>query len=114
MTAKVGTIVVSRHTPEGTLHVNGLIGVCFNDYATGSQFIFSNGDYDGFSEEEQNTMLEVLGIEESSAGYKSTNIMSVNDGYRIGYWNEAFAKWRKLIPPRIVSGAVWKAEVEER
>lgn len=68
----------------------GRIGVVFNDYGTGCQVIFPNGEYDGFSTEEQATFLEEVGFDSVIGRYQFKNVMRVAEDYRVGVFDNAF------------------------
>jgi len=68
----------------------GTLGVGFNDYEDGCQFIFENGDYDGFSLEEQENYLEFVRIEPSLINYKFINVVQVSRDYQDGIFNKGF------------------------
>lgn len=62
----------------------GTFGICYNVYQLGehqgSMFIFENGNYDGFSPEEQKSMIRLVGQSSELAGYKFTNVIQlIND-----------------------------------
>lgn len=71
----------------------GTVGICFNEYQdfdyidqTGVQVIFPNGEYDGFSVEEQKMFLEYVGHDLNCIGYRFKNVMEVAKDFRNGYW----------------------------
>jgi hypothetical protein len=76
--------------PEGT------VGVVFNDYGTGVQIIFPNGEYDGFDKEEQELFLTPCGIASGRAshcqGYVFRNVIQVSRDFGDGYWTHAFVE----------------------
>ena len=90
---KVGTIVKLKvaclNNPAGA------IGVVFYDYGDGSQAIFENGNYDGFSEvssmpnrqTEKDFFLEEVGFEPSLANYEFKNVLKVEDDFRKGVFD---------------------------
>lgn len=73
----------------------GTLGVGFNDYISGCQFIFENGEYDGFSIEkyfeekqsEQILFLEEIGFDKEISNYKFKNVMQVSQDFRNGFFN---------------------------
>lgn len=91
----VGTIVKLKVPCLG--NPIGAVGVGFNDYGDGCQFIFENGDYDGFSSRlddiisgsEQDTFLEKVGFDEDVATYQFRNVMQVSQDFRNGFFNSA-------------------------
>jgi len=84
----VGTVVKLNFPLLGI--TEGTLGVGFNDYEDGCQFIFENGDYDGFSLEEQEHYLEFVRIEPSLINYKFTNVIQVSCDYLNGIFNQSF------------------------
>lgn len=72
----------------------GDIGVCFNDYTldgrTGSQFIFPNGYYDGFSEEEQDRFLEKGQVFDKYKEYRFISVICTSNDYNFGFFKQAF------------------------
>jgi len=72
----------------------GTKGFVFYEYGTGSQVIFPNGEYDGFSTvsmmpngtTENYYFLKKIGHESMFAGYKFQNVMAVSRDYKKGYW----------------------------
>jgi len=73
------------------------IGVVFNTYADFSgngiaaQVIFSNGEYDGFSVNDQIRFLNKESITvktEKIINYKFSNAMQVSRDYNNGFWDE--------------------------
>lgn len=82
----VGTVVTIK-TPGGLLdNPKGTVGVCYENYETGSSFIFENGNYDGFSIDEQASMLDYVGIDEDNTSYQFKNVIKVSDDFRKGLW----------------------------
>ena len=74
----------------------GTHGYVFNEYPDfdnprklGLQVIFQNGQYDGFSIEEQSEFMELIGIRPEYTGYNFRNVMQVTTDFRRGYW-----KWK--------------------
>jgi hypothetical protein len=71
----------------------GAVGYVFNEYQDfdysdkmGIQIIFPNGNYDGFSYDEQNLFLEYLEHSQECSHYKFTNVMQVDRDFQKGYW----------------------------
>jgi hypothetical protein len=97
---KVGTIVKLK--VNCLENATGTLGVVFNDYGDGSQVIFENGEYDGFSEvneverfgekTEKDFFLEEVGFEPILAGYQFRNVIQVSEDYRRGVFNKALTK----------------------
>ena len=75
----------------------GAIGVVFNEYRDfdvdnerGIQVIFQNGEFDGFSVEEQFLFLEYIGHDFEKENYVFENVYKVSLDFRRGYWDESF------------------------
>lgn len=49
--------------------------------------VFENGNYDGFSYEEQGLFLKFLYVVPLYAGYKFQNVMRVSQDFDHNYWN---------------------------
>lgn len=71
----------------------GDIGYVFNQYEDfdhegelGVQIIFPNGEYDGFSVEEQKLFLEYQGYDLNYISYEFKNVIEVGRDYSKGYW----------------------------
>ena len=62
----------------GDFDVNGGCGI---------QVIFSNGNYDGFSVEEQELYLEFKGFNLNYVEYNFKNVLQVSRDYSNGYWS---------------------------
>lgn len=96
--APVGTVVKLKLTCLG--NIPGTLGVCFNEYSDGSQFIFKNGEYDGFSiipygeldKSELEEFLEVVGFDDELSNYKFKNVMKVSQDFRKGIFKHALKK----------------------
>lgn len=85
----------------------GTIGVCFDDYGDGRQYIFENGEYDGFSlerrvpnsknETELDAFLNDLGFhDEEHFQYDFTNVIKLGQDFRKGVFDLAFQEGRLL------------------
>ena len=95
---KVGDVVTLKCYCLG--NPIGTKGVIFNEYEDfdvpnrmGVTIIFENGNYDGFSVEEQEVFLEkkeMKYISQKIISYKFENVMKVSDDYRNGCWDEIF------------------------
>lgn len=68
----------------------GSLGVTFNDYGTGEQVIFANGNYDGFSKAEQKDFLDKVGHYQFGASYHFSNVIKVAEDFNNGVWDEVF------------------------
>jgi len=71
----------------------GEVGYCFSEYQdfdepskTSVQIIFKNGNYDGFSVEEQGLYLEHVGYKPEYQNYVFRNVMRVHKDWSAGYW----------------------------
>lgn len=71
----------------------GSIGYVFNEYTdfdqpdkSGIQLVFENGNYDGFSVEEQELFLEYVGYKHEYQRYEFRNVMEVAHDFRQGFW----------------------------
>lgn len=72
----------------------GSVGYCFNEYddfdypdKSGIQIIFSNGNFDGFSVDEQEAYLEYVGFVPQYQSYSFRNVMDVTRDFHNGYWS---------------------------
>lgn len=69
----------------------GTIGICYDHYTLGNRdgksYIFQNGEYDGFSPDEQEEFLEVIGQSSEHSNYNFTNVMQLTRHFNNGYWN---------------------------
>jgi hypothetical protein len=78
---KVGTLVKLKCECLG--NPPGTVGVCYEEYDLGgdhgSSFIFENGNYDGFSIEDQRLFLERIG--HYPLTYVFTNVMKLSEDY---------------------------------
>ena len=82
---KVGTTVKLNRPVLG--NESGTYGVCFNDYGTGGQIIFPNGNYDGFSIEEQQEFLIKIGFDMKISLYQFSNVMNLSQDFDDGKFN---------------------------
>lgn len=71
----------------------GSIGYCFNEYNDfdypdkfGLQLIFQNGNYDGFSVEEQESYLEYDDFASEYQSYQFKNVLQVSCDFQNKYW----------------------------
>lgn len=95
-----GAIVKLRYDCLG--NAKGSIGVAYEVYTigdkVGTSFIFENGNYDGFSEDEQHKLLQWMGCDDLIyATYNFTNVMQLSRDFQTGIFNHAFDKFRKEI-----------------
>lgn len=72
----------------------GAVGYVFNQYPDfddpneiGVQVIFPNGDFDGFSVEEQKLFLEPIHPVLEYAGYEFKHVIQVSRDFEAGYWD---------------------------
>jgi len=89
MTHPVGTIVKLKlemlGNPEGSL------GVAYEEDTLdhkGTSFIFANGNYDGFDEEEQKMFVEKVGFADTQ--YKFTNVIQLSRDFQDGRFSTIF------------------------
>jgi hypothetical protein len=101
MNLEVGDIVILKK--DVLRNQAGTKGVVFHTYPDfddplekqGAQIIFKNGEYDGFSAEEQDLFLskeQNLSVSSFIANYKFDNVMKVSYDFEKGFWNEIFNK----------------------
>jgi len=68
----------------------GTIGVCYETYdigwGLGISVIFPNGEYDGFSQEEQKGFLEF--VEDTNFSYNFQNVMTLSRDFDKGVFDE--------------------------
>jgi len=90
MTHPVGTIIKLKlemlGNPEGSLGV--AYEECTLEDHKGTSFIFANGSYDGFSEEEQEMFVEKVGFADMQ--YKFTNVIQLSRDFQDGRFNKIF------------------------
>ena len=83
---KVGTLVKLKTALLG--NPAGTIGVCYEEYDLGEgsagSVIFPNGNYDGFSPQEQEKFLEVIGGHLGCSMYEFTNVMKLSTDFQDG------------------------------
>lgn len=97
---KVGTLVQSIVTTA--ICRNGEVGVCYEVYDRGIQgfsFIFNGGGYDGFSPQEVENMLKILGqtTEKGIKNYIFRNVMTLTHHHNIGVFDNAFIEADEII-----------------
>jgi hypothetical protein len=88
---RVGDKVMLRNAMLG--NEKGTYGYVFNEYEdfddpekVGVQVIFPNGEYDGFSAEEQAMFLFWEGHDIRFSGYQFENVIQVSRDFDKGYW----------------------------
>ena len=94
-TLKVGTVVCLKQ--ELLDNKQGSIGICYEDYKTGSSFIFENGNYDGFSLEEQISLLKPIGNDENASKYVFENVIKLSNDFKEGKFNFKMMKVKKQL-----------------
>ncbi len=85
---KVGTLVKLKVPCLG--NEIGTVGVCYEEYqlnGNGRSIIFENGNYDGFSEDEQESFLEVVGTYPLLETYQFKNVMQLSWDYDSGVFD---------------------------
>ena len=82
----------------------GAIGVVYGQYRignhAGASVILENGEYDGFSEIEQEMFLERLSESEELAGYEFVSVMHLRSDYDDDLFVEAFRKGWAILNDR--------------
>lgn len=72
----------------------GTRGVVYEEYKiglhSGISVIFSNGNFDGFNDEEQKSFLKKIGYCKSVSYYEFTNVLKLSNDFNIGYFKPAF------------------------
>lgn len=89
---KVGTIVKLKVPLLG--NPMDAVGLAFNDYGSGTQFLFPNGNLDGFDVEEQGRFLEEIGFEPELSSYTFSSVIRVYNNFENGFFNAYFEKYR--------------------
>lgn len=99
-TPKVGDIIKNRVNILG--NDAGSIGIVYETYMdfddnnkVAISVIFENGNYDGFSYKEMNSMLTYHGFEKNVADYHFSNVRKVDTDFRNGYWDWVFKTNKK-------------------
>jgi len=88
---RVGSVVTLK--VEGMLGCPaGTRGVAYEEYDIGAghpglSFIFANGNYDGFSREEQVAYLHEIGFDGAVAGYQFSNVMNLTRDFSMGVFD---------------------------
>jgi hypothetical protein len=74
----------------------GVRGVAYEHYVLGDRdglsFIFENGEYDGFSPDEQQSYLKEIGLDPEVANYQFRSVMYLSDDFRKGRFDEALRR----------------------
>lgn len=85
----IGTVVKLKVECLG--NKPGTLGVAFNKYGlNGIQIIFENGNYDGFSKDEQETFLEYVRDEETLSSYVFRHVIQTSRDFDAGFFDKAF------------------------
>ena len=100
MTIKVGTLCRAKR--KSAICDIGEVGVCYEVYSLdnrpGYSFIFEIGGYDGFSPDEVEVFLDIIGeyqlLNESS--YRFANVVALYNDFVDGQFENAFREARKL------------------
>jgi len=98
MKLKVGDVVTTALEVLGcSPGTRGVVYEVYQDFddpkKTGASIIFENGNYDGFSAEEQEIMLneeKVMYIPFYLRDYKFENVVKLTQDYEKGLWDEIF------------------------
>lgn len=89
---KLGSIVKLKVPCLG--NPAGSVGVCYEEYGdVGRSFIFQNGNYDGFSRDEQASFLYEIGFSPEVSLYQFKNMMKLSDDYRGGIFERPLSEW---------------------
>lgn len=87
----IGSVVKSKVHILG--NEIGTFGVIYEEYNLGDghgvSIIFENGNYDGFSEDEQDTYVEEIGFNSKCSNYKFSDVMKVSQDFKIGKFDSA-------------------------
>ncbi|MEK8023235.1 MAG: hypothetical protein AAB229_05440 [Candidatus Hydrogenedentota bacterium] len=90
---KIGHIVRLKQPCLG--NPAGALGVCYEKYRLddrwGASFIFENGEYDGFSDEDAGTILVKAGFEPHVAKYRFTNVIQLSRDFAAGRFASALS-----------------------
>jgi len=76
----------------------GTVGFCYEVYhldRVGYSFIFENGEYSGFSSDEIEPFLKIVG--RTDLDYNFTNVMKLSRDYDNGYFNNMFKNTKGLM-----------------
>ena len=72
----------------------GTKGVVYEEYdlgdGPGASVIFENGNYDGFSVDDQKNFLHHVGHYNPCENYQFTNVMQLSRDFDAGFFNDAF------------------------
>lgn len=74
----------------------GAIGVVYEEYdiggGAGASIIFENGQYDGFSPDEQRMFLKKIGKCDAVKGYVFKNVIRLEQDFQQGFFKSGFKK----------------------
>jgi len=90
MNVQVGTVVELTRDCLG--NSVGTVGVCYEVYNighTGYSFIFENGNYDGFDEQDMEMFLTITGFCKELSNYQFTNVMKLCNDFSLGVFDTA-------------------------
>lgn len=98
MNLKVGDVVTTALEVLGcNPGTRGVVYEVYEDFddpeKTGASIIFENGNYDGFSAEEQDIMLneeKVAYVPFRIREYKFENVLKLTQDFKNGVWDEIF------------------------
>lgn len=84
----IGQAVINKCQHMGV--PKGQVGIVFENYGSGHQIIWKNGEYCGYSLDEAQTFFSETGID-SGLVYNFTNVINLSNDYRNGVFSNAFA-----------------------
>lgn len=98
MKLKIGDVVTTAvHILGCNPGTRGVVVSLYNDFDIpeehGATIIFENGNYDGFSFEEQHWFLDEcpdVRVPEPIRNYKFENVMKLSNDFKKGVWDEIF------------------------
>ena len=90
---KVGTVVKLKLNMMN--NKPGTLGVCYEKYNIGDRegqsFIFKNGNYDGFSDDEVWKYLDRVGFCRSVSDFVFLNVTALSKVFNAGYFEPVFS-----------------------
>lgn len=87
---EVGSVVTTTVNLMG--NPAGSLGICLNTYPGGGGFVFENGAFDNFSDEDQE-MLSYVGTSDEYSKYEFDSVTKLGEDYKAGVFN--FQKLRE-------------------
>ena len=94
---KVGDVVtLAMPMLGGNPGMRGVVYDVYNDFddydKEGASIIFENGNYDGFSYEDQQTFLNEENVfpYQKKRFYEFSSVMKLTEDFKAGYWDEIF------------------------